>query len=54
MPDIHAKHHNSFLENFLITNEAKFMNKERQVFGKNKNGYIFSLYANISPMQSLN
>ena len=54
MPDIHAKYHNLFLENYLATQEAKFMNKERMVFIKNKSGYIFPSYVNISPMSSLN
>jgi PAS domain S-box-containing protein len=40
MPKMYAKHHDTFLENFLNNGDVKNHVKERIVFTKNKAGYI--------------
>jgi len=54
MPQVYAKYHDDFLENYL-NNESAFnaKNKERFVFGKNKSNYIFPVYLNIKAVQSI-
>jgi hypothetical protein len=55
MPGIYAKHHDSFLENYLNTGEASLIgkNKERLIFGKNKSNYIFPIYLSLRSVQSI-
>jgi PAS domain S-box-containing protein len=52
MPQIYAKHHDIFFEEYLTTNELKCPNKERPIFGKYKNNYIFPLYISLQPIQN--
>ncbi|KAL4426928.1 hypothetical protein ABPG74_012928 [Tetrahymena malaccensis] len=44
MPQVFADHHDSFLEDYLHHLESKVLNRERLLFGKAKNGYIFPSY----------
>ncbi len=53
MPSMHSKHHDSILENYINSSEAKFMNKERAVFGKNKSNYIFPCYISIRTLAAV-
>jgi PAS domain S-box-containing protein len=41
MPNIFAKQHDFFLETYLSTFESRLLNRERPIFGKSKNGYMF-------------
>jgi PAS domain S-box-containing protein len=52
LPQIFAKHWDQFLENFLSTGELKYMNKEKSIFGRYKNNYIFPVFMNIKPIQN--
>ena len=40
MPDVFAKHHNSFIENFLESGDIDHINKGRVVFPVDKEGYL--------------
>ena len=51
MPTIYANIHGLALENFL-TNDTKYVNNSRIIFGKDKNGYMFQAYINIKPTQN--
>ena len=52
LPQVYAKHWDQFLENFLSTGDLKYMNKERSIFGRYKNNYIFPIFMNIKPIQN--
>jgi len=41
MPQVFADHHDSFIEDYLHHLESKVLNKDRLLFGKAKNGYVF-------------
>ncbi|EGR30970.1 hypothetical protein IMG5_119850 [Ichthyophthirius multifiliis] len=47
MPQQWAEQHDSFIEDYLHHLESKVLNKERLLFGKQKNGYIFPSYMYI-------
>lgn len=40
MPSMFADHHDSILEEYLHTLESNFLNKDKLVMGKGKNGYV--------------
>lgn len=44
MPQVFAEHHDSFIEDYLHHLESKVLNRERLLFGKAKNGYVFPSY----------
>lgn len=54
MPQVFADHHDSFLEDYLHHLESKVLNKDRLLFGKAKNGYIFPsfMYVRVSSSAS--
>ena len=47
MPQQWSEHHDSFLEDYLHHLESKVLNKERILFGKQKNGYMFPSFMYI-------
>jgi len=55
MPQVFAKYHDSFIENYLNTGESVMVgkNKEKLVFGKNKSNYIFPVYLSIKSATSI-
>lgn len=46
MPNIYAKHHDSFIEAFLanFNPEIKNLTRDRVLFGKTRSNYIFPFY----------
>lgn len=52
MPSLYSKNHDSFIENYNQTQEMKFIDKERFVFGKHKSYYIFPVFVNIKPINN--
>jgi hypothetical protein len=50
MPMLFSNYHDRILDNYQQTNKSKMMNKERQVWGKSKNGYIFPFVILIKPV----
>jgi PAS domain S-box-containing protein len=52
MPQIYAKNHDKFLEAYNATQEMKFIDKERFIFGKHKSYYVFPVFANIKPLNT--
>lgn len=40
MPNIYADVHDSILEEYLLTLESTFLNNDKWVMGKGKNGFI--------------
>ncbi|EAS00830.2 PAS domain S-box protein (macronuclear) [Tetrahymena thermophila SB210] len=50
MPQIYQKHHEDILKRYVETNESTFINKDKQVYGKNKSGYIFPVIIHIKPI----
>lgn len=52
MPILLAERHDSFLNNFLVKKESIYMKRERPIFAKNKNQYIFPAYIRIRTMQT--
>jgi hypothetical protein len=53
MPRLFANHHDKILENYQQTNKTKMMNKERVVWGKSKDGYMFTFSILIKPVKNL-
>ena len=53
MPKIIATYHDRILENYQQTNKTKMMNKERNAWGKSKDGYLFPLKILIKPVKNL-
>lgn len=49
MPNIFAKNHDSFIENYLATfnPEMKNVTKDRVLFGKTRSNYIFPFFLSI-------
>jgi PAS domain S-box-containing protein len=41
MPYVFSKNHDEILKRYLQTSENFFANKDRQVYAKNKTGYVF-------------
>lgn len=41
MPNVFSQTHDLFMETYLQTFESRIMNRERPIFGKAKNGYLF-------------
>lgn len=52
MPPLYAKSHDQYIEHYIQTNEMRFINKERFVFGKHKSFYIFPVFANIKAINN--
>lgn len=52
MPEIYATEHDKVLENYQQTNYSTMMNKERQIWGKSKNGFLFPFTILIKPILS--
>lgn len=50
MPSLYGVHHDDFLKRFLDTSESTLLNKERILFGKHKNGYIFPFIVLLRPV----
>lgn len=53
MSNVHSKYHNEFLKKYMSTNQGKFINQERFVFGKNRNSNLFPTFISISQMESM-
>jgi PAS domain S-box-containing protein len=53
MPKLFANHHDKILENYQQTNKTKMMNRERVVWGKSKDGYMFPFTILIKPVNNL-
>ena len=47
MPNIYAIFHDSFIENYLSSNESKFLSKDRILFALHHSNYIFPVYLNV-------
>ena len=43
MPKIISDRHDEILENFITTMQSNSLNKERVLYGKNKNGYLIPI-----------
>ena len=41
MPNMFSQYHDMFVEQYLQTFESRIVNRERPIFGKSKNGYLF-------------
>ncbi len=41
MPKVFAKYHDEYIKKYFETNESNFLNKDKQLIGKTKLGYIF-------------
>ena len=54
MPNIIAKIHDHYLEQYINNKDSKAMSKERMILVKNKMNYLVPLYIHIKPMQSNN
>jgi two-component system sensor kinase FixL len=52
MPKLISFYHDRILENYQQTNKAKMMNKERVVWGKSKDGYLFTFVIIIKPVKN--
>jgi len=52
MPPLYAKNHDQYIEHYIQTNEMRFINKERFIFGKHKSFYIFPCFANIKAINN--
>ena len=52
MPLVYSVYHDRILDNYQQTNKSIMMNKERQVWGKSKNGYIFPFTILIKPVSN--
>ena len=52
MPPIYSKNHDQFIETYNQTQEMKFIDKERFVFGKHKSYYIFPVFINVKPINN--
>ena len=52
MPPIYSKNHDKAIETYNQTQEMKFIDKERFVFGKHKSYYIFPVFVNIKPINN--
>ncbi|EGR29625.1 PAS domain S-box family protein [Ichthyophthirius multifiliis] len=50
MPFVYAKYHDQILKRYIETNEGTMINKDKIVYGKNKNGYVFPITINIKPI----
>lgn len=47
MPTIYSQFHDTFIENYLSSNESKFLSKDRILFGIHHSNYIFPIYLNV-------
>lgn len=52
MPRIIAYHHDKILEHYQQTNRPRMMNKERTVWGRAKDGYLFPFTICIKPVRN--
>lgn len=52
MPPLYAKNHDQYIEHYIQTNEMRFINKERFIFGKHKSFYIFPCFTNIKAINN--
>ena len=54
MPDHYANEHDNFLNNYLLTGEAKIIGLERELEGQRKDGEIFPFDLGVSEVQISN
>lgn len=47
MPEIYSQYHDTFLENYLGSNESKILSKDRILFALNVSKYIFPVLLNV-------
>lgn len=52
MPKLFSHVHDKILENYQQTNRPKMMNKERSVWGRSKDGYLFPFNICIKPVRN--
>jgi PAS domain S-box-containing protein len=52
MPPMYSKNHDTYIEQYNTTQEMKFIDKERFVFGKHKSYYVFPVFVNIKPINN--
>lgn len=52
MPRLFATYHDRILEHYQQTNRPKMMNKERTIWGRAKNGYLFPFVIIIKPVRN--
>lgn len=52
MPRLISKYHDRILENYQQTNRPKMMNKDRQIWGRAKDGYLFPFTICIKPVRN--
>lgn len=53
MPRTYASIHDSILENYALNGKAVMMNKERLIWGRSKNGYLFPFTILIKPVKNM-
>ena len=53
MPNLYSKYHDNFIESYLSTLEARILNLEKSIPGKNKLDYIVPLIAVVKHVPSL-
>jgi hypothetical protein len=49
---MYSKNHDTYIEQYNTTQEMKFIDKERFVFGKHKSYYVFPVFVNIKPINN--
>lgn len=52
MPKVFSIFHDRILENYQQTNRPKMLNKERSIWGKSKDGYLFPFTICIKPVRN--
>ena len=52
MPRLYAYYHDRVLENYQQTNRPRMMNKDRAIWGRAKNGYLFPFTIHIKPVRN--
>ncbi|CAD8126295.1 unnamed protein product [Paramecium sonneborni] len=53
MPNLYSKFHDAYVENFLQSNDNKYINKDRLIYIKMKSNYIMPCYIYLKIIQSL-
>lgn len=52
MPKLFAIFHDRILENYQQTNRPRMMNKDRAIWGRSKDGYLFPFTICIKPVRN--